>query len=504
MSKIMKKLLGFVLIAFAMVLSWIIMSGFIKYEKNMYDFNPIFLGIAVLAYIVIICFVFKHILKKLEKFKHIEYIMFIIFTIIAIITGLYFRVETGDQGTETSWDLGACYEIAVEWVENGTYASDCYPATYPNNCMMIAIECLILKPLNIIGVRNYVKWMTIATALIISASVILSFYIVKKLMGRKKALLFMLIALFTTPLYLYAAEYYTDTFSMITTVLLFFIWIHMKDSSKLWKRILVDILYGVVLFFAIKIKLTSSFVFIAILFYEMVQGNFKKIFKKLCIITPVVLVLIMLFRIVVVNRFAPEDMRADLEIPTEHWIMMGMNGVGNYDYNEVDYTIAKENKTYKQRQEADRRMIMERLTTRSMDEHIKNLNAKLAFAWHDGTFWASVVLERNPVQKGKLHEFVLREYDTSKYYKYLPQTMHFAMLIFIFLNVCRIIKCKEYDSKDLIPIISMLGIMMFLLIWENRSRYLVNFIPLMLIAQINGIEYLSDRMFKKKREDEKK
>ena len=51
---------------------------------------------------------------------------------------------------------------------------------------------------------------------------------------------------------------------------------------------------------------------------------------------------------------------------------------------------------------------------------------------------------------------------------------------------------------------SMLGIMMFLLIWENRSRYLVNFIPLMLIAQINGIEYLSDRMFKKKREDEKK
>jgi hypothetical protein len=77
-------------------------------------------------------------------------------------------------------------------------------------------------------------------------------------------------------------------------------------------------------------------------------------------------------------------------------------------------------------------------------------------------------------------------------------------LIFIFLNVCRIIKRKEYDSKDLIPIISMLGIMMFLLIWENRSRYLVNFIPIMLIAQINGIEYLSDRMFEKKREDEKK
>ena len=79
MSKIMKKLLGFVLIAFAMVLSWIIMSGFIKYEKNMYDFNPIFLGIGVLLYIFIICFVCKYIIKKLEKFKRIEYIMFIIF-----------------------------------------------------------------------------------------------------------------------------------------------------------------------------------------------------------------------------------------------------------------------------------------------------------------------------------------------------------------------------------------------------------------------------------------
>ena len=42
----------------------------------------VFLGIGVLLYIFIICFVCKYLIKKLEKFKRIEYIMFIIFTII--------------------------------------------------------------------------------------------------------------------------------------------------------------------------------------------------------------------------------------------------------------------------------------------------------------------------------------------------------------------------------------------------------------------------------------
>ena len=55
----------------------------------------------------------------------------------------------------------------------------------------------------------------------------------------------------------------------------------------------------------------------------------------------------------------------------------------------------------------------------------------------------------------------------------------------------KIIKEKDYTSYKYILSISMVGIIVFLLIWENRSRYLVNIIPLLLINQLNGIEVCS-------------
>ena len=53
------------------------------------------------------------------------------------------------------------------------------------------------------------------------------------------------------------------------------------------------------------------------------------------------------------------------------------------------------------------------------------------------------------------------------------------------------IKRNDFTSKDTVSLITMLGVMLFLIVWENRSRYLVNIIPLLLINQLNGIEVCS-------------
>lgn len=497
MKKITQTFLKFVLILFAIALSWIILSGFVDYKYNVYQFNPIFVGIGVTIYVLAITFVYKYVFKWIERIKYIEYIMFILFCVIAVYIGLYFRLNT--KGPIGMWDMGTCFEIAEEWVREGTYTNTFYPSQFPNNIMMIVIDSIILKGFKIVGIDDFIRGITIVDAIVVSLSVILSFFIVKKICNRKKALLFMFIALLTTPLYLYVAEYYTDTYSMLTTVLLLFLWLILRDGrKKKIVKLLLCMLYAVVLFFAIKIKLTSSFVFIAILFYELVQGEYLLVLKRYICIVPITACLILLFNATVVNKLAPAENRDRNEVPTEHWIMMGMNGVGQFEYSEYAITLAPENVTYAQRRDVARRTILERLKTRSADEHIKNLNAKLGFAWHDGTFWASRVLRIGPAQEGTLHKYVIGDYEESKYYKYIPQSMHFAMLIFIFLNVCRILKQKDWETKEIIPIITIIGIMVFLLIWENRSRYLVNMIPIMLIAQISGIEFLADRIYKKR------
>lgn len=497
MKKFAQNFLKFVLTIFAMVLSWIILSGLIDYKTNIYTFNPIFLGIGICLYILTITFLYKYVFKRIEKFKYVEYIMFILFFVIATFIGLYFRLDI--QGPQGKWDMGTCFEIADEWVREGTYTNTFYPSQFPNNIMMIVIDSVILTGFKIVGIDDFIRGITIVDAIVVSLSVILSFFIVKKILDRKKALLYMFIALLTTPLYLFVAEYYTDTYSMLTAVLLFYFWLILRDGKK--KKItkfLLCMLYAVILFFAIKIKVTSAFVFIAILFYELVQGEYMLVLKRYICIVPITACLIILFNVTVVNKLAPAENRDRNEVPTEHWIMMGMNGVGSFSYEEYAITLAPENVTYAQRRDVARKTIIERLKTRSADEHIKNLNAKLGFAWHDGTFWAYRVLRIGPIKEGTLHKYVLVDYEESKYYKYIPQTLHFAMLIFIFFNVCRIIREKNWKTKEIIPIVTMIGYMIFLLIWENRSRYLVNIIPIMLMAQINGIDFVADRIYKKK------
>jgi len=122
----------------------------------------------------------------------------------------------------------------------------------------------------------------------------------------------------------------------------------------------------------------------------------------------------------------------------------------------------------------------------------------LGYAWHDGTYFVPVVLGVNPQNKKVLHEFILRDGKYTKYYKYAPQIMHFSMLIFIFINIWRVIKSKKMNSVDIILFFTILGVILFFIIWENRSRYIVNTIPILIIAQINGIEYFAKRFIKEK------
>lgn len=480
---------------FAIILFVIILTGIFKYNKVIYEYNGIKLLVGIVIYIGLAMLFYKKVLPKVEKIKNVEWILFLIFTVIAISAGLYFKVKP-------TWDMGLVFELAKNYIKKGKFLDVSYLARFPNNIMMTIIEILILSGSRILGFKDYLTTITIVTAVIISISIIITFFIVKKISNRKNALMFLVICLFTSPLYLYAAEYYTDTFSMITTVLLFYIWLLINDIKKIRNKVFFCILYGFLLFVAIELKLTSAFVFVGIVIYEFMQGDMKELFKRLTIILPIVVICILLFNSLVVDKIITKEERLKEEIPKEHWIMMGMNGVGNFSFEEYEYTDSFQ--TYSEKKDAAIAKIKERLAERNIKVHFENIMLKIGFAWHDGTYWAPDVLRRYPVKKGILHEFILEEGEYSKYYKYIPQVIHFGMLIFILVNIIRILKDKEFESKEIISIITMFGLMLFLVIWENRSRYLVNILPLMIMSQINGIEYCSNCLKKLKEERMKK
>ena len=112
-----------------------------------------------------------------------------------------------------------------------------------------------------------------------------------------------------------------------------------------------------------------------------------------------------------------------------------------------------------------------------------------------GTYWAPDVLRREPNSRKILHEFVLEGGKYSKYYKYIPQVMHFSMLIFIIINIKSKIKRNDFTSKDTVSLITMLGVMLFLIVWENRSRYILTMFPIYLALAIDGIDYIGEKSY---------
>lgn len=143
MKKIFKNVIKYTLISLAGFLIWIVLTGILEYNKVIFLYNPIFLIIGIIIYMLIIVLVYKYIVPKIMKLNFIEYILMGIFTIICIISGLYFKLNP-------TWDMGTVFEIAKEYLDYGTYSNTFYLSQFPNNIMMCVLDIMMLYPFKII------------------------------------------------------------------------------------------------------------------------------------------------------------------------------------------------------------------------------------------------------------------------------------------------------------------------------------------------------------------
>lgn len=390
--------------------------------------------------------------------------------------------------------MGTVFNIAKEYVTTGT-TTDTYLYTFPNNIMLTAIYIIIFKVFNIIKINDFITIATVFNSLLVAGTGILLYYNTKKIFNNSKALMILIITVLTTPLYLYCACYYSDTFSMFLTMLIIYIYLKNKENDDLIISAIWQILFAITVVVGIKMKITCIFILIAIIVYKILNNkiNIKEFLKKFGIATILGVILYISFDGIIVPKFIPDKQMLDAnKIPIEHWIMMGLYGRGNFEYGEYHYTQSFP--TLEEKRQETRKVIKERLILKWQENTLfKHIKGKLGFAWYDGSYYIPDLLRREPVKKGILHEIVLEEGNNTSIYKYWPQIMHFSMLIFLCINIYRIIINKDYLAKDNILFIAIYGILVFLLIWENRSRYLLTMLPIIIMSQLGGIEYLAKR-----------
>lgn len=110
-----------------------------------------------------------------------------------------------------------------------------------------------------------------------------------------------------------------------------------------------------------------------------------------------------------------------------------------------------------------------------------------AFGWikeGDGTFivWDSYKFERKPVYNKKITNFLVNIYSPNG--KYVTNYIFWNQVVWIILLLCMFGSCFVYSENFYISFcqLSLIGGLMFLLIFEGgRTRYLIQFLPIMLM-----------------------
>lgn len=389
-----------------------------------------------------------------------------------------------------TWDKKDLYTHLPERHEN-------YFVRYTNNQAILIILSVIYSVCNtVFGKMPYLVPVLINT-LGLNLSVILMYFIAKKIFRNNITPLFCgILASFFSVFYTYTPFYYTDSLSMpfvMGTVLLF---LRGVDSKKKINSAIQLILSGFLLIIGYKIKGSVIILIPAFLLYFIVFTKKFNILKNIrqfsTLIAGCVIMAILSGAFINSFNIATKDELEEIQFPPTHWVMMGLHGRGNYNADDFWFTVKSGN--YDQKKKANIEEIKNRISDYGIYGNIEHLATKISWTWWDGTYMIGYYIKKG--SDTPLRWFICH----SKVFKVYCSLYHFVLLFSVLYSFIRGAFSKRINREILLKII-FCGIYFFLVIWESRSRYLVNFTPLFILiiaASIRDVSnFYSTRFLKK-------
>ena len=164
------------------------------------------------------------------------------------------------------------------------------------------------------------------------------------------------------------------------------------------------------------------------------------------------------------------------EISKTHWIMMGL--AGNGGYNNEDYVLTFSAPDGETRKALIRDEIAARLKEMGPAGLVRHALDKIGYTWGEGTYYLPHKLAMGPTQPHSFWAEIFFEGRAhfSLFLRYANGLM-LCMLLYLLAGAL------QKQSRDVLfaARLSVCGLFFFLLIWEARSRYLVNYVPVLLL-----------------------
>lgn len=406
---------------------------------------------------------------------------------------------------ETGWDCYRVVTAAKELALNDNKIGDSiYFSQCPNNVFLTGIFAGILKLVKLLGLKVTTFPLIIVSDILVSLT---SFFLcdcVRMLTGKKKLVwLSFAVYVLLTGLSPWISIPYSDTYSILFTTLIIWIYLCKKDSNA----VLCNFFMALFGFVGYMIKPSVLLAFIVVVFFDTVhycvdlrKAGWKKMTMRFLLSLGAVVVALLLTLLLQqgINKatgFTPDE---EAKLPIMHFFYMGTNAEFGGVYNQRDVNMTASYPTVAMKNQRDfqegmarlKEMFPKKLLVFTLQKGLTNFNDG-TFAWgHEGTFYVTYY-----DKPGEVAHFVrsLVYHDGENYglFVVITQAVWIFVLMLCLLNFIPQRGVEQYsDYKESAVITSMFAIFMFVMVFEARARYLYLFSAVIYMVAMLGLNRL--------------
>lgn len=422
--------------------------------------------------------------------------------------------------TPIGWDVGSIIGIAGNLQPELSEYYDTYLTWYPNNILITAMLKIFCRIMSIIGMNPWLASVCLSV-LAVDTGIVFSCFIAKKVFGLKTFYWTLWIALLVAAFQPTVTIPYSNTLAFPFTAAFLFLIVTVASAKHPAVRYGCCTLAGITFILGYYIKPTAAIagIALAIWLFLCIRKPSKKKIMHICKCAVLALVGLgigwgvnQLAKPLAYTQVPTAEQQDAMEVPMTHFLMMGLNEKENLKFygffqNDINSTLAIEGTDAKVA--FHKEVIRERIAEFGIGGLLRHWGNKLIWVTTDGTFFyggegnfhAGVPMAQDGL-KSVLQQWNYTETPTyQKYFGNIMQAVWLGIAIGLFLQIFakRGQKNRLQTAVLFIAQLALLGLLMFLMLFEARSRYLFLYLPYFCVLAANGYVSCINRIITRKR-----
>jgi len=432
--------------------------------------------------------------------------------VIVLTLGLLFIIQVlfvSQFYNQTGFDADYIYQ-AAQGLSHPDFGPT-YFSIYPNNLLLLFFERGVYKLHLFFGGTIDFYWLLVLLNIVaIDGALYLIYKIGKKVFGRAVGLYAFILGMLLFGLMPWLTSVYSDTLSLSVGLLIFDLYLRLKNARKTQTRIALGMMIGLLVQLGFLLKPSTIFIAIAIVLLELLTYDYKNVMRygRRFMLSALVLGAIAsgmystkaVFNYTLTHQQIVEYDES-MNFPFTHWLMMGMQeaeykGHPTYGFwSGEDFALTYHTPGKYGKIRAHLGVIKKRLQQFGVFGYGRFLWNKSIWILGDGTFFwgdegvrASVT--NKPGMKQDVQQFVYASGEQHQYYAYFLQTTWLLVLMCLSATLFAI---KQYRKKEFFIIsCTILGAILFVLLFEGRSRYIMNNLGFFVLGAGLGLKQILD------------